>query len=91
MLVKLDYYYGNEAEQYSFYRIPKALFTDEHYANLSLEAKVLYGLMLDRMALSARNGWMEKDGRVFIYFTLEEATAMLGGAAVRGAGENRPH
>ena len=44
MLVKLDYYYGNEAEQYTFYRIPKALFTDEHYANLSLEAKVLYRL-----------------------------------------------
>lgn len=77
MLVKLDYYYGNEAEQYSFYRIPKALFTDEHYLTLSLEAKVLYGLMLDRMALSVRNSWMEKDGRVFIYFTLEEATAML--------------
>ena len=77
MLVKLDYYYGNEAEQYSFYRIPKALFTDVRYKDLSLEAKVLYGLMLDRMALSARNGWMEKDGRVFIYFTLEEATAML--------------
>ena len=77
MLVKLDYYYGNEAEQYSFYRIPKALFTDEHYQALSLEAKVLYGLMLDRMALSVRNSWMEKDGRVFIYFTLEEATAML--------------
>ena len=77
MLVKLDYYYGNEAEQYTFYRIPKALFTDEHYQALSLEAKVLYGLMLDRMALSVRNSWMEKDGRVFIYFTLEEATAML--------------
>ena len=77
MLVKLDYYYGNEAEQYTFYRIPKALFTDEHYTNLSLEAKVLYGLMLDRMALSVRSGWMDNNNRVFIYFTLEEATSML--------------
>ena len=68
MLVKLDYYYGNEAEQYTFYRIPKALFTDEHYQALSLEAKVLYGLMLDRMALSVRSGWMDNNNRVFIYF-----------------------
>ena len=77
MPLELDYYYGNEAEQYNFYRIPKALLTDHHYKSVSLEAKVLYGLMLDRMGLSVRNGWLDSDGRVYIYFTQEDAMAML--------------
>ena len=55
-----DYYRGVEAEQYSFYRIPKMLFTDTIFQDLSCEAKVLYGLMLDRMSLSLKNHWMEK-------------------------------
>ncbi len=54
--LNLNYYYGNEADQYSFYRIPKILLTDRRYKGVSLEAKVLYGLLLDRMGLSARNG-----------------------------------
>ena len=76
--LNLDYYYGGEAEQYSFYRIPKALFTDSHYETMTMEARVLYGLLLDRMGLSARNGWLDDRGRVFIYFTLEDAMAMMG-------------
>lgn len=73
----LDYYYGQEAEQYSFYRIPKALFTDERFRRISAEAKVLYGLFLDRMSLSVKNGWMDAENRVFIYFTLEDALELL--------------
>ena len=75
--LNLNYYYGNEADQYSFYRIPKILLTDRRYKGVSLEAKVLYGLLLDRMGLSARNGWLDDNGRVFLYFTQEEAMAML--------------
>lgn len=75
--LNLNYYYGNEAEQYSFYRIPKILLTDRRYKGVSLEAKVLYGLLLDRMGLSVRNGWLDDNGRVFLYFTQEEAMAML--------------
>ena len=78
MSLELNYFYGNEAEQFSFYRIPKTLFTDRRYKNVSMEAKVLYGLMLDRMGLSVRNGWLDSEGRVYIYFTLEDALAMLG-------------
>ena len=77
MSLKLEYFYGNVGEQYSFYRIPKTLFTDQRYRSSSMEAKVLYGLMLDRMGLSIRNGWLDDDGRVYIYFTLEDAIAML--------------
>ena len=75
MSLDLEYFYGNEAEQYSFYRIPKVLLTDHRYKGVSMEAKVLYGLMLDRMGLSIRSGWLDGDGRVYIYFTLEDAIA----------------
>lgn len=66
------YYYGSEADQYTFYRLPKALFTDALYKGISDGAKILYGLMLDRMALSIKNGWLDERGRVYIYFTLED-------------------
>jgi hypothetical protein len=68
----LGYYYGDEANQYTFYRLPKVLFTDDRYKGMSDGAKILYGLMLDRMALSAKNGWLDDRNRVFIYFTLED-------------------
>ena len=66
------YYYGNEAEQYTFYRLPKALFTNDRFKDISDGAKILYGLMLDRMGLSIKNGWMDDQDRVFIIFTLED-------------------
>ena len=75
--LNLDYYYGTEAEQYSFYRVPKTLLTDSRYKGVSIEAKVLYGLLLDRMSLSVRNGRMDKDRRVYIYFTQEDAMALM--------------
>lgn len=78
MPLNLDYFYGNQAEQYSFYRIPKALFTDKRYKGVSVDAKVLYGLLLDRMSLSARNEWFDSDRKVYIYFTLEDAISLLG-------------
>ena len=78
IVLELNYYHGEEANQYSFYRIPKALFTDEYFRGLSAEAKILYGLMLDRMGLSTRNGWLDEAGRVYIYFTLEDAMDMMG-------------
>ena len=71
--LNLDYYYGSEADQYSFYRIPKVLLTDPRYKGVSIEAKVLYGLLLDRMGLSLKNGWMDSGRRVYIYFTQEDA------------------
>jgi len=75
--LNLDYYYGSEAEQYSFYRIPKTLLTDPRYKSVSIEAKVLYGLLLDRMGLSMKNGWLDNERRVYIYFTQEDAMALM--------------
>ena len=68
----------HEAEQYTFYRIPKVLFTDPGFKQTTGDAKILYGLMLDRMGLSIRNGWLDEQNRVFIYFTLEEAMGAMG-------------
>lgn len=74
----LDYFYGGEADQFSFYRIPKVLFIDPQYQGISVEAKALYGLLLDRMSLSVKNNWMDKDGRVYIIFTVEDIMAAMG-------------
>ncbi len=74
---QFDYYYGNQAEQFTFYRIPKRLFTDSIFADLSSGAKVLYGLMLDRMSLSLSNEWKDDQDRVFIYFTLIEIQKLM--------------
>lgn len=71
--LKLSYFYGKEADQYSFYKIPKLLFTDSYFKSLSVESKVLYGLMLDRMSLSVKNQWLDSEGRAYIYFSLEDA------------------
>ena len=72
-----SYYYGCEAEQFSFYRIPKLLVTDERFRSISTDAKLLYGLMLDRMSLSIKNGWTDDLGRVYIYFPIEEVMELL--------------
>lgn len=67
-----DYYYGDESSQFSFYRIPRQLITGQHFKKVSTDAKLLYGLLLDRMGLSARNGWYDDAGRVYIFYTLDE-------------------
>lgn len=75
--IQFDYFRGMEAEQYSFYRVPKVLFTAECFKSLSCDAKVLYGLMLDRMSLSIKNRWFDEEDRVYIIFTVEEIAELL--------------
>ena len=75
---EFDYYYGVEAEQFTFVRVPKGLFTDkEHFGGLSNEAKLLYGLLLERMSLSRKNNWIDKHNRVYIIFPVEEIEESL--------------
>ena len=73
-----DYFYGEQIDNFTFYRVPKALFTIPCYKTLSVEAKILYGLLLDRAALSTRNGWKDEQGRIFIYYTVKEVMAEVG-------------
>ena len=75
--IQFDYFRGMEAEQYSFYRVPKVLFTAECFKSLSCEAKVLYGLMLDRMSLSIKNRWFDDEDRVYIIFTVDEIAELM--------------
>lgn len=72
-----NYFHSVETNPFSFFRIPRALMSDEKYHGLSTDAKLLYGLMLDRMGLSIQNRWLDEQDRAFIYFTLEEAQGVL--------------
>lgn len=65
-----DYYYGEQISAFTFYRVPKVLFTNPRYRHLSPEAKILYGLLLDRAVLSTQNGWYDQHGRVYVYYTV---------------------
>ena len=71
-VVVSDYFYGEESEQFSYFRIPRLLVRSKKFKTLSTDAKLLYGLLLDRMGLSEEHGWYDEDGRVFIYYTVEE-------------------
>ena len=73
----LDYFYGQAGELFAFYRIPKALFQEPRFQTLSTDAKTLYGILLDRMSLSVKNGWLDEQGRVFIIFTIEDVKRAL--------------
>ena len=77
MSIKFNYYYGKEAEQFSFFRIPKLLFTDSTFSKLSSDAKVLYGILLDRMNLSMKNNWIDEENKVYIIFTIEEIAEIM--------------
>ena len=67
----LDYFYDGQADLFSFYRLPKALFVDPRFRGISAESKILYGLLLDRMGLSVKNDWTNYTCRVYIFFTTE--------------------
>ena len=76
--LNFDYYYGIEAEQFSFYRVPRLLVKDECFRGLSSDAKLLYGLMLDRMLLSMKNGWLDDENRAYIIYTIDNIREDLG-------------
>ena len=76
--MQFDYYYGKEADTFSFYRVPKILFSEAYFKGLSVEAKVLYGLMLDRMSLSIKNQWIDDEGKVYINFSVENIQEYMG-------------
>ena len=73
----LDYFYGQSGELFSYFRIPKALFQDSRFRQLSTDARTLYGILLDRMSLSVKNGWLDEQGRVYIIYTVREVQESL--------------
>lgn len=79
--MEFEYYYGAESEQYSFYRVPRLLIKDKRFSRLSSDAKLLYGLMLDRMSLSMKNGWFDEENRAYIIYTIDNIRKDLGGCS----------
>ena len=67
-----SYYYGEEAEQFNFFRLPKKLIRDRRFKSISSDAKILYGVLLDRMSLSMRCGWVDEENRVYIIYTIKD-------------------
>ena len=78
MSIQFEYFYGNEAEQFTFYRIPKILVTSPTFKRVSDSAKLLYGLMLDRMSLSVKNCWFDDENRVYIIYTIDDILCDFG-------------
>lgn len=76
--MKFDYIYGKQADQYSFVRIPKRLVTEAYFTNLSLQAKVLYGLLLDRMGMGVKNEWLDEENRMYIIYPIDEISKDMG-------------
>lgn len=76
--MKFDYYYGSQADQFSFIRIPRMLLTEETFSSLTLQSKMLYSVLLDRMSLSMKNGWFDEENRVYIIYQISEIQSDLG-------------
>jgi len=70
--INTDYFYRSEVGQFNFIKIPKLLVTGEDFSSLSISAKILYGLLLDRMAIASKNQWIDDEGRVYIQYQLSE-------------------
>ena len=75
---RFPFHYGQEAESYTFYRVPKILFTAEAFDHLSTDSKLLYGILLDRMQLSVRNRWIDDDGKVILGDSLHKSKSYWG-------------
>lgn len=76
--MEFDYYYGSQADQFSFIRIPRMLLTEKTFSSLTLQSKMLYSVLLDRMSLSMKNGWFDEENRVYIIYQISEIQSDLG-------------
>ena len=76
--MKFDYYYGSQADQFSFIRIPRMLLTEDIFSQLTLQSKILYSILLDRMSISMKNGWFDDENRAYIIYQISEIQADLG-------------
>lgn len=76
--MKFDYYYGSQADQFSFIRIPRMLLTEKLFEDLTLQSKMLYSILLDRMTLSMKNGWFDDENRAYIIYPISEIQKDLG-------------
>lgn len=76
--VQMNYFYGEQANQFNFIRIPKELVVGGEYSFLCVQSKVLYGILLDRMGMSGKNKWVDEEDRVYIIYSIEDIQADMG-------------
>lgn len=74
---KLEYHYKDDSQEMVFFKMPKILFFSDEFKEISMSAKLLYMLLLDRVSISIKNNWVDEDDKVFIYYTQEEAMKKL--------------
>ena len=68
----MDYFYKHESELFTFYRVPKVLFTEEPFKNMNCEAKLLYGLLLDKMSASVKNQWLDEENKAYVIYQITD-------------------
>lgn len=73
-----EYFYKSQADKYSFIRIPKAMMTEDVFIPLSIQSKLLYGLLLDRMGSAVKNKWIDKEGKVYVIYKIEDICSDMG-------------
>lgn len=71
------YYTLEASKKMQFYKVPKYILSDKRFENISLDAKVLYAIMMDRISLSLENHWLDEEGHVYIIFTIDEIMERL--------------
>ena len=73
-----NFYKVNKTLNHRYYQIPQELFVNPLYKNaLNSDSKLLYGFLLDRLSLSIKNNWHDKDGNVYLIFTRKEVQEKL--------------
>ena len=71
-------YKANECFEHLYYQIPMELFFNKNYKDkLSSDSKILYGFLLNRLTLSAKNNWIDTDGNIYLIFTRKEVQKLL--------------
>lgn len=69
--------FTTESPAASYMPLPRFLFQDEALRDITNDAKVLYAMLLDRASISKQNGYVEPDGTIRLYFTVEQAQKRL--------------
>lgn len=70
--MEFTYYYADQTEQFQFVMIPRALISGKEFEELSYAAKLIYGLLRDKISLSRKNGWVDEENRVYIIYTVKQ-------------------
>lgn len=67
----------NEILEYTYYQLPQELFENERYQYLSIEAKVIYSFLLNKMNLSKINHWINDNSEIYLIYTRKEIQSKL--------------